>query len=491
MKARYPRLIIAGIKGGSGKTTVSLGLISAWHKTGLSIVPYKKGPDYIDAGWLSSAAVQPCYNLDPFLISKEKILHSFQGHFGMADCAVIEGNRGLYDGMDSEGTYSTAELAKMLKAPVVLVLDCTKMTRTAAALLLGMQKFDRKVDIKGVVLNQIAGARHEKIIRETIEKYCRVPVLGAVPKLKENLLSERHMGLTPFQEHTEVEEALSRAGDIARKYLDLDSILEIAQGAVPLKTGHRDLRLGGSKMKETNPQPQNPDPIVRIGIIRDSAFQFYYPENFEELQKRGAELVQISAMKDGKLPDIDALYIGGGFPETNAISLAKNTGFKRSLAKAVEEGLPVYAECGGLMYLGEALVLGNKTYPMAGIFPVTFCLEKKPQAHGYTILEITGENPFYPAGTLLRGHEFHYSRVIDRDTKEGLHLSFRMKRGQGIIDKMDGLCYKNVLATYTHLHALGSPEWADGLVKRAYSYKKKGYPYAQKRNSALTGRKKI
>ena len=419
MKSRYPRLIIAGLKGGSGKTTVSLGLISAWRERGLSIVPYKKGPDYIDAGWLSSAAVQPCYNLDPFLISKEKILYSFKGHFGKADCAVIEGNRGLYDGMDSAGTYSTAELAKMLKAPVVLVLDCTKMTRTAAAVLLGMQKFDRKVDIKGVVLNQIAGARHEKIIRETIEKYCRIPVLGAVPKLKENLLSERHMGLTPFQEHTEVEEALSSAGDIARQYLDLDSILEIAQGAVPLKTGHRDLRLGDSKMKKTNPQPPTPNPIVRIGIIRDSAFQFYYPENFEELEKRGAELVEISAMQERELPDIDALYIGGGFPETNAIALAKNTAFKKSLRNAVEGGLPVYAECGGLMYLGKALLLGNKTYPMSGIFPLTFCLEKKPQAHGYTILEITGENPFYTKGTVLKGHEFHYSRVIDRETKDG------------------------------------------------------------------------
>jgi len=478
MSSRYPRLIIAGLKGSSGKTTVSLGLISAWRKTGLSIVPYKKGPDYIDAGWLSSAAGRPCYNLDPFLISKANILYSFQEHFDKADCAVIEGNRGLYDGMDSAGTYSTAELAKMLKAPVLLVLDCAKVTRTAAAILLGMQKFDRKVDIKGVVLNQIAGSRHEKIIRETIEKYCKIPVLGAVPKFEKDFLTARHMGLTPFQEHSGVEKTLSRAGEIAREYLDLDGILEIAQNAVPLKTGHRDL-------------PPTPNPIVRIGIISDSAFQFYYPENFEELEKRGAELVVISALRERKLPDIDALYIGGGFPETNAISLAKNTAFKRSLSKAVEGGLPVYAECGGLMYLGEALVLGKKTYPMAGIFPVKFCLEKKPQAHGYTIVEITGENPFYPKGTILKGHEFHYSRVIDRETKPGVHFSFQMKRGQGIIDKRDGLCYKNVLATYTHLHALGSPEWADSLVKQAYFHKKEGSSGAKKRNHVLTGRKKV
>jgi len=184
--------------------------------------------------------------------------------------------------------------------------------------------------------------------------------------------------------------------------------------------------------------------------------------------------VEISAMQEKELPAIDALYIGGGFPETNAIALAKNIAFKKSLRSAVEGGLPVYAECGGLMYLGKALLLENKTYPMSGIFPLTFCLEKKPQAHGYTVLEITEKNPFYTKGTVLKGHEFHYSRVIDREMKDETHFSFLMKRGQGIIDKMDGLCYKNVLATYTHLHALGSPEWADGLVKKASSYKKKG-----------------
>ncbi len=467
MKSRYPRLIIAGLKGGSGKTTVSLGLISAWSERGLSIVPYKKGPDYIDAGWLSSAAGRPCYNLDPFLISKEKILYSFREHFDNADCAVIEGNRGLYDGMDAAGTYSTAELAKMLKAPVLLVLDCTKVTRTAAAILLGMQKFDKKVDLRGVVLNQIAGARHEKIIREAIEKYCRIPVLGAIPKLRRDFLSERHMGLTPFQEHPEVEEALTVTREIAAEYLDLDGILKIAEGVKPFDNGR-----GGKAGKRREYVMGHKMPSVRVGIIRDSAFQFYYPENFEELEKRGAELVEISAMKEKKLPDIDALYIGGGFPETNAISLAKNNSFKRSLRKAVEAGLPVYAECGGLMYLGDALLLAGKKYAMAGIFPVTFCLEKKPQAHGYTIVETTAANPYYEEGIFLKGHEFHYSRVIDSGMK-GLSFSFRMKRGQGIIDKKDGLCYKNVLATYTHLHALGSPEWADGIIKKARLYKER------------------
>ncbi len=476
MRSRYPRLIIAGMKGGSGKTLLSLGLIEAWRKKGFKIVPYKKGPDYIDAGWLSSAAKQPCYNLDPFLIGKEKILSSFKGHFKKADCAVIEGNRGLYDGMDAKGTYSTAELAKILKSPVILIMDCTKVTRTAGAMVLGMQKFDSKVDIKGVVLNQIAGSRHEKVIREAIERYCHIPVLGAIPKLKKDFLSERHMGLTPFQEHPEVKKAISFCAEVTEKYLDLDRIWKIAKAAEPLACSNQRSAISSQHLP---PQP----PLVKgrikggvsIGIIRDSAFQFYYPENLEELEGKGARLVEINALKAGKLHVIDALYIGGGFPETNAVALAKNRAFRKSLKEAVENGLPVYAECGGLMYLGESLVLDGKTCPMAGIFPLKFSLEKKPQAHGYSIVEVQNDNPYYGKSIEIKGHEFHYSRVINPEAarefrKRNIYFSFRMKRGEGIINKMDGLCYKNVLATYTHIHALGTPEWVRGIIDMAKKY---------------------
>jgi cobyrinic acid a,c-diamide synthase len=478
---RYPRIVVAGLKGGSGKTTLSLGLIAAWKEKGLAIVPYKKGPDYIDAGWLSSAAGNLCYNLDPFLIGREKLLSSFIEHFGNADCALIEGNRGLYDGMDVEGTYSTAELSKVLKSPVLLILDCTKSTRTMGAIVLGAQKFDRKVNIRGVVLNQIAGSRHEKIVTEVIEKYCGLPVLGSIPKLGGDLLSERHMGLTPFQEHPEVGAALSSVTEIAKKYLDLDRIWKIANEARPLpphpplsKGGKQRgvLTKGGRRGADSSLLTPHPSSVVTIGIIRDSAFQFYYPENFEELEKRGARLLEISALKEKTLPDVDALYVGGGFPETNAISLAGNVSFRRSLKKAVEEGLPVYAECGGLMYLGRTLFLGGKKYAMAGIFPLSFCLEKKPQAHGYTIVEAGRGNPFYDERTVLKGHEFHYSRAIDFEEKDGVSFSFSMKRGQGIMDKKDGICYRRAMGTYTHLHAYGAPEWADGLVGQAVLYRK-------------------
>jgi cobyrinic acid a,c-diamide synthase len=463
MKKSFPRLVIAGLKGGSGKTTLSLGLIAAWKKGGLAVAPFKKGPDYIDAGWLSAAAGRLCYNLDPFLTGKNMIRTSFVSHFGDADLAVVEGNRGLYDGVDAAGTFSTAELSKGLKSPVVLIVDCTKATRTVGAMLLGMQKFDRKVAIKGVVLNQVAGTRHEKIIRDVISNCCGVPVFGAIPKLRSTLLSERHMGLTPFQEHPEVNAAISLAAEVVGKYVDLDGLKDVAMHAPG-----RGLSLAGPI---EFPEPSDSGPV--IGVIRDSAFQFYYPENFEELQRRGAQLLEVSALSEKRLPDIDALYIGGGFPETNSIALAGNSSFRRSLRKAVEAGLPVYAECGGLMYLGRALVLEGKRYPMVGIFPMSFSLENKPQAHGYTVVQVDRSNPFYAKGATLKGHEFHYSKVLECARREGVHYAFRMVRGNGIVDGMDGVYYKNALATYTHIHAYGTPEWAKGLVRRAEVFRRR------------------
>jgi cobyrinic acid a,c-diamide synthase len=496
----YPRLVIAGIRGGSGKTTVSLGLIAALRsQKGLDVVPFKKGPDYIDAGWMSVAAEGPCYNLDSFLIPGEKILSSFLSH-STGDIAIIEGNRGLHDGMDAEGSYSTAELSKLLKAPVILVVDCTKMTRTAAALVLGCMNLDRDVRLRGIVLNQVSGSRHESVIREAIERYCAVPVVGAIPRIGAAEFPERHMGLTPHQEHPDVVRAIAFVRDISTKYLDLDVIMKLAHDVEPLGSGegaeqgaqgrHGSARETDTRGQETTSAGPSalrraPSVPVRIGIIRDSAFQFYYPENFEELTRAGAEIVEVSALAGKPLPDLDALYIGGGFPETHAIALAENIRFRDSLRKAIEEGLPVYAECGGLMYLGEGLLLEGRTYPMAGIFPLVFSLEKKPQAHGYSIAEVVGGNPFYPVGTILKGHEFHYSRPVNAlDLPEGdggIAFAFRMKRGQGIQGKMDGICRGNVLATYTHLHALGAEEWVEGMVRLAQDYR---------RGKALPGEKR-
>ncbi|HXW69438.1 MAG TPA: cobyrinate a,c-diamide synthase, partial [Dissulfurispiraceae bacterium] len=396
----YPRLVIAGVRGGSGKTMLSLAIIAGLRsQMGLKVVPFKKGPDYIDAGWLSVSAQRPCYNLDPFFLSAEIIKNSFVSH-ARGDIAVIEGNRGLHDGVDASGSYSTAELSKLLRSPVVLIIDCTKMTRTASAVVLGCMNLDSAVAIKGVVLNQVAGERHESVVRESIKKYCSLPVLGVIPRLAAGDIPERHMGLIPCQEHPDTVKVMALAEEIAGKYLNIHAIAKIAMSAGSLNTPEiRSLRSGGQGR------------ILKIGVVRDSAFQFYYPENLEELERRGAEIVDINALTDVRLPEIDALYIGGGFPETNALRLGGNTGFRNSIRHMAEKGLPIYAECGGLMFLGESLIIEGQKYPMAGVFPITFDMKEKPQAHGYTIAEIDRPNPFYPIGTLLHGHEFHYSAV--------------------------------------------------------------------------------
>ena len=474
-----PRVVIAGLKGGSGKTIISLGIIRSLRVRGLKVVPFKKGPDYIDAGWLAYAAEHPCYNLDPFLIERENILKSFIEHTFGFDGAVIEGNRGLYDGIDVDGAHSTAELSKIIKSPVVLVLDCTKTTRTLAAMVLGCKSFDTEVAIKGLILNQVANSRHGSLIRRTLEHYSDIPVLGEVPRIREGLFQERHMGLVPYQEHSGAKDAIDTFGEMAGNYLDLDGIWKIAEEAVPLEVSSASENPPSRGKEGVGGRLQTAHSEIRIGIIKDSAFQFYYPENFDELVRRGATLIEINALKDREISEIDALYIGGGFPETHALALSENNAFRTSLRNAIENGLPVYAECGGLMYLGEALLLEGRTYPMSGVFPIIFGLEKVPQAHGYTVVEVERPNPYFPVGCTLRGHEFHYSKVVNTDMAEKLsghdetYFAFRMKRGQGLIDRMDAICYKNVLATYTHLHALGAGEWTDGLIMKAISYRER------------------
>ncbi len=453
------RLIIAGMRGGCGKTTVTLSVIAGLRSLGCSVSPFKKGPDYIDAGWLSVAAGVPCYTLDPFLMPQDALLDSFVRHHAH-DTAVIEGNRGLHDGKDAQGSCSTAEVAKLLNCPVLLVVDCTKMTRTAAALVFGCMKFDEAVQVKGVVLNQISGRRHSSVIRESIERYCGIPVVGVIPRMMAGEMPERHMGLTPHQEHGDVARVLDRAEEIAQQYLDMPGILEIAQTGEALRLPER-LRVEGKEFATER---------VRIGVLKDAAFQFYYPENLEALSRLGARIVEIDALHAAELPDIHALYVGGGFPETNALRLAENKAFRAAVKAAADRGMPIYAECGGLMFLGESLYIDGVRHPMAGVFPLTFAMNARPQAHGYSVALVEGANPFYDAGTRLNGHEFHYSSTTEFRPAGGISFSFRMERGEGILNGQDGICYKNVLATYTHIHAHGTPQWAEGMVRKANEY---------------------
>ena len=461
MVFQKPRLVVAALRGGAGKTLISLGLVAAWREYhGLRLVPFKKGPDYIDSGWLAMAAQQPCYNLDPFLMTPEEMLRSFVLRSVRGDGSLIEGNRGLYDGVDIKGSFSTAELAKLLRAPVILIIDATKVTRTAAAQVMGCIHFDPEVEIAGVLLNQVAGKRHEEVLRGAIEHYCGVPVLGVIPRQNSNFFPERHLGLVPPQESDNIPEALAFATKRISQYVDLDSIWRIAKTAKPL---------GWPFAQAEDPKGLETPESVVIGVIRDAAFQFYYPENLEALEERGAIIKELSSFDTRPLPSLDALYIGGGFPETHLEVLAGNSIFRASLRDEIERGLPVYAECGGLMFLCRGIYRGENTFPMTGLFPFDVVLERKPQGHGYTLMECVNNNPFFARGAVLKGHEFHYSRIVGDES--AVPFVFRLEKGHGIVAGWDGMCYKNVLANYSHIHAVGNADWADAMIRRARSYR--------------------
>ena len=451
-----PRILVAGLGGGSGKTIVSLGLARAFTEQGLNVQTFKKGPDYIDAKWLSLASRSITTNLDPFLLSSEVLKNLFWARTRGSDLALLEGNRGLYDGKDVLGTCSSAELAKMLQCPVIIVADCTKVTRTMAAIILGLTTFDPHVDIRGVILNRTAGCRHQNILRQSIEKYTDVQVLGILPKLSENPIPERHMGLISDAEITH--DPFSDIAGFLRTHADLDACLRIARSAPAVSSAlsplYPPMVLGGS---------------VRIGVARDAALWFYYQENFDALRHAGAELVEFSLLADEKMPDVDAVYMGGGFPETLAQGLAQNTSMRQSVRDRVCDGMPVYAECGGLMYLSKELHYEGASYPMAGIFPLTTKVFKKPQGHGYMSSLVESPNPFYAVQARLTGHEFHYSRCVD---VEGItSFVFRVELGQGMTKGFDGVLHRNCLAGYTHMHALGNPLWAQNFVAAARIYR--------------------
>ena len=449
-------IVIAGLAGGSGKSVVAVGLAAALTKAGRKVVPFKKGPDYIDAGWMKLAAGHPCYNLDPFLMDEEVIRQSFLAHSAGADLAIVEGNRGLYDGVNAEGGYSTADLALTLNMPVLLVVNCTKTTRTVAAMVLGCQRLDERIDIRGVVLNQIGTERHRAIVTQAVENYTGLPVLGAVPRMKRDIFPMRHLGVTPHQEYEGSAAAIDFLAATMTEHLDLARIEEIM---API--GESITSVGAAAIPENGAE----DVKLRIGILMDAAFQFYYSENLEALERLGAELIMINALTANTLPAIDGLYIGGGFPETSAAELAANETFRQSVKQAAESGLPIYAECGGLIYLGESIVLNGQEYPLAGVFPIRFGMSKRPQAHGYSTFTVEGENPFYGTGTEIKGHEFRYSTILDWQGQPE-QLVLNMTRGQGFRSGRDGLTMNNVLALYTHVHADGTPQWAEGFMDR-------------------------
>lgn len=452
-----PRFILAGLSGGTGKTIVSLALARAFRRMGKVVAPFKKGPDYIDAKWLGLAAGRQCSNLDPFFHSDD-VISSLLWHKSLdADISLIEGNRGLFDGKDEHGSCSTAELARKLDAPVVLTIDCTKMTRTVAAIVQGCAMFEPGLNLAGVVLNRTAGERHRSILKKSIEAHTDVPVLGMLPKIKHNPIPERHMGLMSDQEYDgsdygDEHKAMDSLADMAMEWLDLEAMAHIAEKAPEFGPEPGPLFPGEPKQK-----------TVRIGYVHDAALWFYYPENLEALEHAGAELVKLSILSDEPWPELDGLYLGGGFPEVFPEKIAANKGVLATIRSLAESGKPIYAECGGFMVLCEYLERDGYKHSMAGVFPAgtTFCLT--PQGLGYTEAEIIQDSTFFMEGEVVFGHEFHYSKSVEVLHDE-LRYCMEMRRGKGAGLGRDGLLYNNTLAGYNHIHALSIPVWAERFV---------------------------
>ncbi len=447
------RLTVAGLAGDTGKTLVSTGLVRALKRRGLRVATFKKGPDYIDSAWLAAAAGSAARNLDTYLMPDSAIHSSLARAAHTSDVAIIEGNRGLFDGMDSEGSHSTAQLAKLVGAPVVLVVDATKVTRTVAAQVLGCEVMDPKLNLAAVILNRVASHRHEAVIREAIAETTDIPVLGAIPRTENLDLPSRHLGLVPVAEHPRSEEMLERAADLVDGSLDIGALLALAREAPRLDVAPE------------SPRPAPTASRVRIGVARDEAFSFYYPENLEELEQAGAKLVFVSPTADETLPEIDAFYVGGGFPEVYAARLAGNRPFRHELKRRIAEGLPAWAECGGLMYLAQQLTIEGVTRPMVGALPIHVEQTGRPQGHGYVAARVDSPNPFLADGSVIRGHEFHYSRVTEG--AQDLPTVLAVDRGVGLGGGRDGVHVGSAVATYTHLHAAGVPDWAAAVVRAA------------------------
>jgi cobyrinic acid a,c-diamide synthase len=449
------QLFLSAAHKSSGKTTVSLGLCSAFRSRGHIVQPFKKGPDYIDPMWLGMASGRPCRNLDFYLETPQEIRQRQRQYGGDADLCLIEGNKGLYDGLDLDGSNSNAALAKLLRSPVILVIDTEGMTRGIAPLILGYQGFDPDIEIRGVILNQVRGARHEQKLRAVIEHYTDVPVLGAVSHDPRLQIVERHLGLMPSNENNEAADKIAYIGKRIGEQVDLDRLVQIAD-AYPIV--------------HDSPVPKLPSHVVdvRIGIARDAAFGFYYPDDLDALQREGAQLVPIDTLQDPHLPEIDALFIGGGFPEVHMAALERNVNLRAEIRAAIDHGMPAYAECGGLMYLSRSLQWKGETREMVGVIPGDIVMQERPVGRGYTRL-LEQDACLWPMGPSDRdggeipAHEFHYSDIqnLPTDTR----FAYRITRGHGVDGIHDGIVYRNLMANYVHLRSVARNDWTSRFVE--------------------------
>ncbi len=448
MKNNFPRLIIAATQSGSGKTTITVGLLAALKNRGLDVQAYKVGPDYIDTGWHALALGKVSHNLDSLLVGADKLTEIFAETSCGADVSIVEGVMGLYDG-GRGGVSSTAEIAKLLDAPVVLIIDAKSMGTSAAAIALGFREFDRSVKLAGVILNRVGSDSHEKIITDALATL-NIKCFGALRRNDEFTLPERHLGLVPTSENHAVD-ALKKICAAVESQIDIDALIALAKNSSPLKNFIRAEKFF---------------PTVRIGIARDEAFNFYYDAGLRELERLGAEIIFFSPLNDEHLPKVDGLIIGGGFPEIFAARLEQNKKLREEIFHAAEEGLPIFAECGGFMYLMRKLVdFDGKSFEMCGVFDGAATMTNRLQTVGYVEAEILRECVLGSAGEKFWAHEFHFSTAETSDEK-----IFHCKRLRTGNEYFAGAAKKNVVASYLHLHFAGCPTLAENFLRRCREY---------------------
>jgi len=463
------RIFISAAHKSSGKTTLSIGLCTAFAQRGLKVQPFKKGPDYIDPMWLSAAAGHDCINLDFNTMGVEELMNTYVHYAAGSDLCLIEGNKGLYDGLDLHGSNSNAALAIHLDSPVILVIDSQGMTRGIAPLILGYQAFEPKLNISGVILNKLGGKRHEQKLRDVIENYTDVPVIGAVHRSADLELEERHLGLMPSNELSSALAHIQRIARSIESQVDCDKLLDLSKAGKALKstseTGSTS-DTSDQKSSEQIPEVRASKRPIRIGITHDQAFGFYYPDDLSMFKAQGAELITIDTLSDENLPPIDGLFIGGGFPETQMQKLEANESLRNDIRQAVDGGLPVYAECGGLMYLTRHISWHGAKFNMVGAIPADTIMCERPQGRGYVHLKATNDYP-WPQSALTAidefwAHEFHYSRLENIDPE--LKFAYEVHRGSGIDGQFDGIVYKNVLGSYVHLRDVKNNRWVERFV---------------------------
>ncbi|KGR92305.1 cobyrinic acid a,c-diamide synthase [Ureibacillus massiliensis 4400831 = CIP 108448 = CCUG 49529] len=452
------RIVIAGTGSGVGKTTLTIGIMAALRKKGLAVQGFKCGPDYIDPTYHTAVTKRVSRNLDSWMLTKERVMEVFIHGSQGSDISVIEGVMGFYDGKNPESNEgSTAEISMILKSPVILVVNCESMARSAAAIVKGFQMFSDGPKLAAVIANKVGSEGHYQLVKKAIEQECKVPVIGYVKRDMDIEIPERHLGLIPSIERGELEPFFEKLGDLITETIDLDKLLEIAE-AEPLKISETGSLFIGSKEK-----------IAKIAVARDAAFNFYYPENLEIMEAKGVKLVYFSPLKDEELPsDVEGLYIGGGFPEEFAYKLEGNEKAKHSIKRAIENGLPTLAECGGFMYLTESIeTTDKKQYKMVGVIPGKVKMQQSLAALGYR--EIRGLNSNYLLSDLTaRGHEFHYSTY---QNLEGNRLHAYETRGMRGVNK-EGYLTQNLVAGYTHFHFASNPAVVDNWIRKCLQYKK-------------------